>query len=388
MHARFYRRLPTELVYLRKRLPTPQNLRSSNGNDDDGDNDSNDGGDGEGNAFTAPITITVTEVSQPTVTPPPVVVFPTSSSATSTASTSSTTSTMVTSQIQINATSTQSIALSSSTQITIPSPTIIIGNNTASGHNSTDSAKDQSDSSTRPLSAGATAGIVIACLLLLIVAVVFGLRHRFVRNRLRTRGIWARTRGINPTPEPLITPYEPKEVAPTQNLPIYKTYQSGETSPGVHFGRAQADAMSSRVPVPPLLESLQTVPASYGTEALPNPFEQRRITTIASPAALSPRLDSAATPDMMSPFGSMVKCTFIPTLPDELSIVTGETIRVVAEYDDGWALCFNGRGEQGMAPLACLDRGFNSTSQQVNYEYRESRRVSSLPANARYARRN
>ena len=47
---------------------------------------------------------------------------------------------------------------------------------------------------------------------------------------------------------------------------------------------------------------------------------------------------------------------FIPSLPDELSISTGEMVRVLGEFDDGWAYCANGRGEQGMVPLECLDR--------------------------------
>jgi hypothetical protein len=47
---------------------------------------------------------------------------------------------------------------------------------------------------------------------------------------------------------------------------------------------------------------------------------------------------------------------FIPTLPDELSITTGEVVHVLAEYNDGWALCLNGRGDQGMVPLVCFDQ--------------------------------
>ncbi|KAG5220894.1 SH3 domain-containing protein [Salix suchowensis] len=60
--------------------------------------------------------------------------------------------------------------------------------------------------------------------------------------------------------------------------------------------------------------------------------------------------------------GRTVVSTFIPSLPDEMSISMGETVRVLAEYDDGWALCMNGRGEQGMVPLECLGQD-NSTRQ-------------------------
>jgi len=56
----------------------------------------------------------------------------------------------------------------------------------------------------------------------------------------------------------------------------------------------------------------------------------------------------------MAPFSATVVCTFITSLPDELSIKIGEMVRVLAEYDDGWSLCMNMNGEQGMVPLECL----------------------------------
>jgi len=54
---------------------------------------------------------------------------------------------------------------------------------------------------------------------------------------------------------------------------------------------------------------------------------------------------------------ALVKCTFIPTMPDELQILYGERVRMLMRYDDGWSLCANARGEQGMVPLECLDFG-------------------------------
>jgi len=63
-----------------------------------------------------------------------------------------------------------------------------------------------------------------------------------------------------------------------------------------------------------------------------------------------------ATSAVSSAVTATVRCTFIPNLPDELSIEAGETVRIVGEYDDGWALCSNRLGEQGMVPLECLER--------------------------------
>jgi hypothetical protein len=73
-----------------------------------------------------------------------------------------------------------------------------------------------------------------------------------------------------------------------------------------------------------------------------------------------------------------------------LSIKVGETIRILAEYDDGWALCMNANGEQGMVPLECLSRELSTSSDtsgsgglalpMQERDTRGIRRVSSLNA--------
>jgi len=95
---------------------------------------------------------------------------------------------------------------------------------------------------------------------------------------------------------------------------------------------------------------------------------------------------------VVSPSSATVICTFIVTLPDELSIKVGEIVRVLAEYDDGWVLCMNTDGEQGMVPLECLSRGRSTTSTsfgtgglmppRLDRDARGARRVSSLGSSA------
>ncbi|KAI0340039.1 hypothetical protein BDW22DRAFT_1315858, partial [Trametopsis cervina] len=81
---------------------------------------------------------------------------------------------------------------------------------------------------------------------------------------------------------------------------------------------------------------------------------------------------------------AVVRCTFVPNLPDELSITAGESIRVLSEYDDGWALCANERGEQGVVPLECLQQRMAPNPTPGMYlgqgtgDWRMSRRASSL----------
>ncbi|KAL4067805.1 hypothetical protein J3A83DRAFT_4096737 [Scleroderma citrinum] len=75
-----------------------------------------------------------------------------------------------------------------------------------------------------------------------------------------------------------------------------------------------------------------------------------------------------------------IKCTFVPTLPDELSITTGERVRLIDRFDDGWALCENGGGEQGMVPQECLEQ---ITVDPGDADWRNAKRVSSLNPDGR-----
>lgn len=74
---------------------------------------------------------------------------------------------------------------------------------------------------------------------------------------------------------------------------------------------------------------------------------------------------------------AFVNRLFIPSLPDELSVTVGERTQVLSLYDDGWALCANGRGEQGMVPQECLDPRVASDEG----DNRNARRSSSLNFN-------
>jgi hypothetical protein len=104
-------------------------------------------------------------------------------------------------------------------------------------------------------------------------------------------------------------------------------------------------------------------------------------------AVQSPTLQAGASSVPLAPGSAdyaLVRCTYIPNLPDELSITVGETVRVMNAYDDGWALCINSRHEQGVVPLECLDRGNAVPGAPGQYlgqgtgDWRMSRRASSL----------
>jgi len=188
------------------------------------------------------------------------------------------------------------------------------------------------------LPTGAVVGITIACVMLILGALIFFIRQRALRNRElhRTTAPWISA------PRPTNSSFEPREMAPYSSAP---SNNMGETSPGVSFARAQAAALATRPPVPNNMP--QPLPASYN-----NPIP-------------------AAVPAGSGGEVATVSYEFVPSLPDELSIMIGEVVNVVSEYDDGWALCSNARGDKGMVPLECLDRASGERPQGV-------RRTSSL----------
>lgn len=224
------------------------------------------------------------------------------------------------------------------------------------------SSADNASTSTVKLSSGAVAGIVIGCLIVLIAATVFGLRKRSTKNRLKLRGIWTGSKalkmgkggsgdgveGFEPTPYT----YQPPEgtSAPVGQRDLNSagerrmSYVGGQPATAAAF--AGANAVQNPVSARPMSavssDMLQTLPSAYG---------------YGYGYGLS-GADSMPSPSIPGGTGSsvLVARTFIPSLPDELPISSGETLRVVEVFDDGWAECMNRNGEVGMVPLECFDR--------------------------------
>ncbi|KAF8205640.1 kinase-like domain-containing protein [Mycena galopus ATCC 62051] len=96
-----------------------------------------------------------------------------------------------------------------------------------------------------------------------------------------------------------------------------------------------------------------------------------------TPTSSSLSNNPAPRPVPLAAATAMVRYEFIPSLPDELRIITGEIVYVLAEYADGWALCKNRRGGQGMVPLECLDR--TAQTLQARTRNNDPRRTSSIP---------
>ena len=217
-------------------------------------------------------------------------------------------------------------------------------------------------------------GVIVAA------AVIFGLifialiaRKVFQAKRRRRRATWADNGGISPFQDPLVREkaLPPPPAPETQDYASYPAYPP----PAVTFANQPA-------PYSPAAASSAGFPAPYpfggagnGGSAKMNAntptaamFQSSSAYTpadLAGPVVIqqtppTPMAGSPTTTAMVQL--SVVTRTFIPSLPDELSIATGEQVRVLSFYDDGWALCEKMTGEKGVVPQECLESAQSTTS--------------------------
>lgn len=212
----------------------------------------------------------------------------------------------------------------------LPPPATISG----AGSNAVESSpsvESTTSLSSSKLSGGAIAGIAIAVVVILAAIIVFLFRKRMIANRKDRRNNWSG--GVSP-PQPAMT------TVPL-NTPAIQAFRDASG-----YGYPSDPAP----PVPPVPASL--LPgggARPGSVAIPPPPQAQ------PPVVVPPPPPSSFNPPIVG--GTTVRCTFIPNLDDELWITTGETIKVLQEYDDGWALCENAGQQRGMVPVECLERG-------------------------------
>ncbi|TDZ17145.1 hypothetical protein Cob_v009836 [Colletotrichum orbiculare MAFF 240422] len=106
-------------------------------------------------------------------------------------------------------------------------------------------------------------------------------------------------------------------------------------------------ALDLTLPVP---QPLSTVPASpAGTEYSANSAPCHQPTGSTGSAAI------AAAGGPANTTVHRVQLDFKPTLEDEMELRAGQLVRLLHEYDDGWALCIRlDRSQQGVVPRTCL----------------------------------
>ncbi|KAK3294368.1 uncharacterized protein B0H64DRAFT_185506 [Chaetomium fimeti] len=81
-----------------------------------------------------------------------------------------------------------------------------------------------------------------------------------------------------------------------------------------------------------------------------------------------------------------VQLDFKPTLQDEMGLYAGQLVRLLHEYDDGWALCIRlDRSQQGVVPRTCLStRPVKPRPQQPNLPHPGGNQRGGPPVNPSY----
>lgn len=227
-------------------------------------------------------------------------------------------------------------------------------------------------SSSGGLSSAATGGIIAGCVLAGLALLIFAVRKTFIRRRQRKRNTWGA--GIYPE--------------------FNVTEKYGDNTP-VLDPPPVPEKSTPRTPVWAPPRPLSPNPSTYYVTPPPMSYNNPVAEGYSSPTLSPPQADmaggwnAAARPPSAVGETATVRVVYIPSLPDELSVNTGEIVQVVKAFDDGWGLCRNVRGEEGVVPLECLDRTMGAgqgarlsvgygQQQEANSDWKNMKRISSL----------
>lgn len=217
------------------------------------------------------------------------------------------------------------------------------------------------------LSGGAIAAIVIVLLLALCAAAFFVFRNRRIQKRMARRVTWTATLSQSPNFDSLEK--GPNHVHPTFPHEPTGTIEQSPTDQGSAEGEVQA----------PVRTIARKPPLPYSPAPLTLPLQSYNNPPHVAVPYVPPATASTQGSTWVQNVPMLVRVTFVPQLPDELAITPGETLYIQTEYDDGWALCANTRGKQGMVPMECLEgEGGQLTAPSHVGSWRTSRRASSL----------
>jgi hypothetical protein len=215
------------------------------------------------------------------------------------------------------------------------------------------------------VSGGVIAAIVTISLLAICALAFFVFRNRRIQKRIARRVTW--TAGLAPSAN-----FDSLEKGASNAYAISNKPTAPASQSPTNQGSARGGTPS------PVLKIARKPPLPYSPVS-PTPPSQsyNNPPHVAVPYVhpTTPTLASVSAPNVPM----LVRVTFVPQLPDELAITPGETLYIETEYDDGWALCVNARGKQGMVPVECLEGdGGQLTGPSHVGEWRMSRRASSL----------
>ncbi|KAF6763727.1 hypothetical protein DFP72DRAFT_481920 [Ephemerocybe angulata] len=259
--------------------------------------------------------------------------------------------TMETTSAETTTTSSTSTQTSTST----PRTSTIVNNQGVINNDGTPNVDPVSgNSKPKKMSTGVLLGVIILCLFLVIAVVIFFVRRRYVRRRQKLRKGWKNSKLSRRLSDGLGQNERKAPLLPTEHVQTFmrNSNPSNPSRPSIAFMALPSPSET------PVALSISAPPPSFGNEtaAFAPPTSKRQPSPLSKPPIYGPPI----TTTLSQPISTVVS-TFITTLPDELSITIGEAIRVLAEYDDGWALCLKPNGQQGMVPMECLDGRFSTT---------------------------
>lgn len=213
------------------------------------------------------------------------------------------------------------------------------------------------------VSGGAIAAIVTISVLAICALAFFIFRNRRIQKRIARRVTW--TAGL--------------ASANFDSLEKGPNHYAISNEPTVPAGQSPTSQGSTRGGTPsPVQKIARKPPLPYSPVSPTQPPQSYNNPPHVAVPYVHPTTPTSAS--VSAPIVPMlVRVTFVPRLPDELAITPGETLNIQMEYDDGWALCVNTRGEQGMVPLECLEGGGGQLTGPSHVgDWRMSRRASSL----------
>jgi hypothetical protein len=239
------------------------------------------------------------------------------------------------------------------------------------------------------ISGGAIGAIVAFIVVAIGAAIVFFLRRRHARQRDAQRTMWGKglfASGPNRNSVTSISSDTSFE-SPHRIRSYYDTVAQPERSHSpTHVKEVPemtlASPMANRISFPPpSLTAMMnppdpsaskphavtiTAPSSSGHDHedpfadTPDPFADG---LPPPPPTPGPPLTPQSHPPTPDPGRNrLVISLYTISQPDELPIHIGDTIQVVSEHDDGWALCQDSNGSRGFVPMSCLEGGPSATS--------------------------
>lgn len=125
---------------------------------------------------------------------------------------------------------------------------------------------------------------------------------------------------------------------------------------------AAAEKAAENAPIPVIVPASDPFADKHASAGSKSPSDTSLPRTppkavVNTPAAVPVTSKSAGSPPKGPNNVHRVQLDFKPSMDDELELIAGQVVRIVHEYDDGWALCARmDRTKQGVAPRTCLSK--------------------------------